>query len=179
MTQSSKETFLNCPFCPESKVGFDYDEMSTNSPHYVGCGRCGCSTGRFKTKIDACAAWNQRTQADAKAPVDVMKMAKEVAESIYYSDVEAVCGKQMIGPSPGVVQDAIAKIATALRSITTGQTVPEGWQLVPKESTVEMSLAGKHYMKGSADVLFERQKAIGCFNVMLAAAPPSPQGEGK
>lgn len=46
-----------------------------------------------------------------------------------------------------------------------------GWQIVPKTATVQMSDAGKHYMKGSEGEVTERTRAEDCYKIMLAAAP--------
>ena len=48
------------------------------------------------------------------------------------------------------------------------------WVMVPRAPTPEMELAGKHTMKGAADMLFERFIAIAVYQSMLAAAPPPP-----
>lgn len=54
------------------------------------------------------------------------------------------------------------------------QPAPGEWVMVPREPTDAMTLAGKHFVKGS-EGLFERGIAIGVWEIMLAAAPqPSP-----
>ena len=51
------------------------------------------------------------------------------------------------------------------------------WVMVPRAPTPEMELAGKHTMKGAADMLFERFIAIAVYQSMLAAAPTPPAQE--
>ena len=49
------------------------------------------------------------------------------------------------------------------------------WVMVPRAPTPEMVLAGKHTMKGAADMLFERFIAIAVYQSMLAASAPREQ----
>lgn len=56
--------------------------------------------------------------------------------------------------------------------------VPEGCVLVPEEPTEEMRLAGKHALKGAADLLYESEQALCVYRAMIDAAP-AQEGEKK
>ena len=55
----------------------------------------------------------------------------------------------------------------------TAKQPPAGTVSVPREPTKEMSNAGKYAMKGSADMLWERERAIMVYKAMLAAGSRS------
>lgn len=53
--------------------------------------------------------------------------------------------------------------------------VPDGWRLVPVESTSEMDIAGADIAKLRGAELFGRNDAKRVWSVMLAAAPSAPE----
>ena len=54
--------------------------------------------------------------------------------------------------------------------------VPDGWRLVPVESTSEMDIAGADIAKLRGAELFGRNDAKRVWSAMLAAAPSAPEG---
>ena len=98
---------------------------------------------------------------------DLRKVAQQALEALETCDAAH--------PSDGGAQwydvNAVDASITALRAALAQPDVPEGWVLVPVEPTKEMRVAGKHAMKGSADELYETNRALTVYGAMLAAAP--------
>lgn len=59
-----------CPFC-----GNDYGILQDTHGYSVFCGHCISSTGDYKTKEEAVAAWNRRT--DGKGVLNGYKEEEE------------------------------------------------------------------------------------------------------
>lgn len=72
-----------CPRCPKSEIDVDIDDGFSRGvqKYYVGCGACGMSSGRYKTKEEAIAAWNAR-------PAETVPLDKKEFHSFVYGEAQ-------------------------------------------------------------------------------------------
>lgn len=116
----------------------------------------------------------EKELAAAQAPASGKAVAEPFgADSAYAVAKEA--GKSNIVISAELVVELIE----ALRAATSpASAVPEGWKLVPIDSTSEMDIAGMDGLYNSHDgYVIDRGDADAVWSAMIAAAPQPPKQE--
>lgn len=138
--------------------------------------------------VEAC--WNQRTQADTAAPIDVIPVdvmeEREITEALNEADNlfdgydEAAFEEGAIGILYTLTEYIKWLRKTDLiRSIATGQTVPTGWKLVPIEMTPEMISAACVEDWDNWDQKMPHAHYEALYKAMISSvigSPPSQQG---